>query len=69
MKTKTVQVQITKTYYKSTTAEVEVPEHLTDDELHTYIEQQEAKDSELSDRLADASLNEDLDGIEIEVLF
>lgn len=64
---KTVEVQVTKSYYKSTTMNVEVPEHLTDDEIHTYVEQQENKTSELSDALADASLNSD-GNMEIEIL-
>ena len=65
---KTVQVQVTKTYYKSTVVDMEVPEHLTEDEVHGYVEAQERKTSELSDALADASLNADMDGLEIEIL-
>lgn len=66
---KTITVMVTKTYYKAITVDVQVPEHLTNDELHTFIEKREQKDSNLSDKLADASLNADMDGIEIEVLF
>ena len=65
---KQVNIQITKTYHKSTTLTVDVPEHLTDDEVHAYIEIQENKNSKLSDVLADASLNTDMDGVEIEIL-
>ena len=65
---RTVQVQISKNYYKATLVTVEVPEHLTDDEIHTFIEKRENKDSKLSDALADASLNADMDGIEIDVI-
>jgi len=66
--TKLVKVLVTKTYYKSTTVPMSVPDHLTDDEIQQYVESQENKTSELSDALADASLNADMDGIEIEVL-
>jgi len=66
---KTVQVMVTKTYYKATTVDMEVPEHLTDDEIHVYVEKKESIDSKLSDALADASLNADMNGMEIEILF
>lgn len=66
--TKQVEVQVTKTYYKSTTLTVDVPEHLTDDEVHTFIEKIEDKTSTLSDALDNASLNEDMGGVEIEII-
>lgn len=66
--TKQVEVQVTKTYYKSTTLTVDVPEHLTDDEVHTFIEKLNDKTNNLTDELADASLNEDMGGVEIEII-
>lgn len=65
---KQVKVQVTKTYYKSTVIEIDVPEHLTDDEVHAFAESMENRHSTLSDALADASLNGDMDGVEIEIL-
>lgn len=66
--TKQVEVQVTKTYYKSTTLTVDVPGHLTDDEVHTFIEKLNDKTNNLTDELADASLNEDMGGVEIEII-
>ena len=61
-----VKVQVIKTYYKSTTVEVNVPDHITDDEMGTYLEQLDSKTAMFSDALADASLSADMDGTEID---
>ena len=62
---KTIKVLLTKTYYKSVSTNVEVPRHLTDDEISFYLENDKEKFTNILDG---ASLNPDMDGIDIEVI-
>ena len=63
---KKVKVQVIKTYYKTSEVELELPDHIDSgdfDAVDLYID---SKSTELSDALANASLNADMDGIDIE---
>jgi len=65
---KKVEVLITKTYYKATTMMVEVPKDIKDDDIHDYLLKLEDDTCILSNELANASLNGDLDGVEVELV-
>ena len=53
-----VQVTVSKNYYKATTVEIEVPDGMDDQDVWNYLDDMQNKRLELSDALADASLNE-----------
>ena len=57
MKTKTITLTVDRTYYKSTTIEVQVPENLNDEDLRDYLTEDSDIDDEIEDAIGDASLN------------
>jgi len=61
-----VKVSIIKTYYKTADIIIDVPDDIDRDDFDAVDLYITGKGTELSDRLADASLNADMDGIEIE---
>lgn len=56
-KTKTVTVTITRYYYKASDVKIEVPLDMSDEELQTYLTEDEGVDEKLEEALAQASLN------------
>lgn len=56
MATKIVSVTLTRTYYKTTTIEVEVDENLVDEELQEFLTTDKEIDDQLENGLGDASL-------------
>ena len=62
-----VEVYVVKNYYKKATIEVEVPDGINKNKIWEFINNREEKDSALSDELANASLEAECGGVEIEV--
>ena len=56
-KTRTVTVTITRYYYKASDVKIEVPLDMSDEELQTYLTEDEGVDEKLEEALAQASLN------------
>jgi hypothetical protein len=56
-KTRTVTVTITRYYYKASDIQVEVPLDMSDEELTSYLTEDEDVDEKLEEALAQASLN------------
>lgn len=56
MGTKKVSVTLTRTYFKTTTIEVEVDENLKDDELRDFLTESEEIDSLLENSLGETDL-------------
>ena len=52
-----VKVAISKTYYKSSTIEVEIPDDIKEDDVIEYLYNLDYRTSELTSDLADASLH------------
>jgi len=57
MATRKVQVTLTRTYYKTTTIEIEVDESIVGDELKDYLIENEELDTELENELGNADLD------------
>lgn len=60
-----IKVTITKTYYKATTIEIDVPDEIDEQDFEDYLYELDYRTSELTSALADASLN-DAGDMEIE---
>jgi len=52
-----VKVAISKTYYKSSTIDIEVPDNIKEDDIIDYLYELDYRTSKLTSELADASLH------------
>lgn len=52
-----IKVAITKTYYKATTIEIDVPDEIDEQDFEDYLYELDYRTSELTSALANASLN------------
>jgi len=52
-----IKVAITKTYYKATTIEIDVPDEIDEQDFEDYLYELDYRTSELTNALADASFN------------